>query len=66
MDVVNHFNEGRKKYKAGDFKSSINSFKECLNANSEDRLSKTYIERCQQLIKKNPKNWDGVWVMKSK
>ena len=30
MDVVNHFNEGRKKYKSGDFKNAINSFNECL------------------------------------
>tara|TARA_Y100000022_G_scaffold168041_1_gene153058 strand:+ start:772 stop:3075 length:2304 start_codon:yes stop_codon:yes gene_type:complete len=66
MDVVNHFNEGRKKYKIGDFESSINSFKECLKANSNDLLSKTYIERCEQLIKDKPKNWDGIWVMKSK
>jgi len=66
MDVVNHFNEGRKKYKIGDFSSSISSFQECLKANSNDLLSKTYIERCEQLVKEKPKNWDGVWVMKSK
>ena len=66
MDVVNHFNEGRKKYRLGDFKSSISSFQECLKANSNDLLSKTYIERCEQLIKEKPTNWDGVWVMKSK
>ena len=66
MDVVNHFNEGRKKYRLGDFTSSISSFQECLKANSDDLLSKTYIERCEQLIKEKPTNWDGVWVMKSK
>ena len=66
MDVVNHFNEGRKKYRLGDFTSSISSFQECLKANSDDLLSKTYIERCEQLILEKPTNWDGVWVMKSK
>ena len=66
MDVVNHFNEGRKKYKIGDFTSSISSFGECLKANSNDLLSKMYIERCEQLVKEKPTNWDGVWVMKSK
>ncbi len=66
MDVVNHFNEGRKKYKIGDFTSSISSFQECLRVNSNDLLSKTYIERCEQLIKEKPINWDGIWVMKSK
>ena len=66
MDVVNHFNEGRKKYISGDFDQAINSFKECLKINSEDKLSETYIDRCNQLISEKPKNWDGVWVMKSK
>ena len=66
MDVVNHFNEGRKKYISGDFEQAITSFKECLKINSEDKLSETYIDRCNQLISEKPKNWDGVWVMKSK
>ncbi|MDC2966133.1 GAF domain-containing protein [Alphaproteobacteria bacterium] len=66
MDVVNHFNEGRKKYISGDFEQAITSFKECLKINSEDKLSETYIDRCTQLISQRPKNWDGVWVMKSK
>ncbi len=66
MDVVNHFNEGRNKYKKGSFESSILSFKECLKANPKDNLSQTYIDRCTQLIKENPENWDGIWVMKSK
>ena len=66
MDVVNHFNEGRKKYISGDFDKAVTSFKECLKINSEDKLSETYINRCNQLISEKPKNWDGVWVMKSK
>ena len=66
MDVVNYFNEGRKKYKSGDFKNAIISFNECIKGNKNDNLSKTYIDRCNQLLKDNPKDWDGVWVMKSK
>ena len=66
MDVVNHFNEGRKKYKLGEFTSSIESFNECLKANSNDELSRTYIERCKQLIREKPEKWEGIWVMKSK
>ena len=58
MDVVNHFNEGRKKYKNGDFTNAIKSFKECLKANSSDKFQNTYIDRCQQLITSNPKNWE--------
>tara|TARA_B100000686_G_scaffold346678_1_gene433832 strand:- start:236 stop:2599 length:2364 start_codon:yes stop_codon:yes gene_type:complete len=66
MDTVNHFNEGRISFKAGSWDKGIRSFKECLRANPEDRLSKTYIERCEVMKKKNPKDWDGIWVMTSK
>ncbi len=66
MDTVNHFNEARSHYKTGNWEKAIKSFKECLKANSEDKLSKTYIERCDYLKKNTPKNWDGVWVMTSK
>ena len=65
MDVVNHFNEARKKYKEGEFKNAIISFQECLKANKNDVLSNTYIDRCNQLIEENPSDWKGVWVMKS-
>ena len=66
MDVVNYFNEGRKKYKFGDFKGSIKSFNQCLKGNKNDKLSETYIDRCNLLIRDNPKDWNGIWVMKSK
>ena len=66
MDTVNHFNEGRISFKAGSWDKSIRSFKECLKANPADKLSKTYIERCEIMKKENPKDWDGIWVMTSK
>ena len=66
MDTVNHFNEGRVSFKAGKWDKGIRSFKECLKANPADKLSKTYIERCEFMKKKNPRDWDGIWVMTSK
>ena len=66
MDTVNYFNEARDHYRDGNWDKATKSFKECLKANSEDKLSKTYIERCDSLKKRNPKDWDGVWVMTSK
>lgn len=66
MDTVNYFNEGRVSFKAGNWDKGIKAFKECLKANPEDNLSKTYIERCEIMKKENPKNWDGVWIMTSK
>ena len=66
MDVVNYFNEGRKNYRTGNFNKAISFFNKCLKANSDDKLSNNYIERCEYLIKNNPRNWDGIWIMKNK
>ena len=66
MDTVNHFNEGRDHYKNGSWDKATKSFKECLKANAEDKLSNTYLERVDYLKKSKPKDWDGIWVMTSK
>jgi adenylate cyclase len=66
MDVVNYFTEGRKQYHKGNWDKGVAAFKETLKANPNDKLSETYIDRCQQLKKSKPKDWDGIWVMTSK
>jgi len=66
MDNVNFFNEGRVSFKAGEWGKAIKSFKECLNCNPMDKLSETYINRCEIMKKKNPREWDGIWIMTSK
>ncbi|CAI8314138.1 MAG: GAF domain-containing protein [Oceanospirillales bacterium TMED33] len=66
MDTVNHFNEGRIAFKAGDWDKGIRSFNECLKANPNDKLSKIYIGRCDTMKQRNPKDWDGIWVMETK
>lgn len=66
MEVVNHFKEGRKHYRTGNWDKAIRSFEECLKAHSHDKLSKLYIERCELLKADTPSNWDGVWRLTSK
>jgi adenylate cyclase len=66
MEVVNHFKEGRKHYRAGNWDKAIRSFQECLKANDHDKLSKVYIERCETLKAQPPDAWDGVWRLTSK
>jgi len=66
MEVLNHFKDGLEKYRVGNWDPAIKAFKEALKLNEGDHVSKMYIERCQLLKKKNPKDWDGVWVMTSK
>jgi adenylate cyclase len=66
MDAVNHFRDGIDKYRRGDWPRAIDAFGETLKANPDDKLSQTYIERCQALEHDPPADWNGVWVMTSK
>lgn len=66
MEVVNNFKSAREHYNNGDWDKSIALFKECLKGNPDDKLSQTYIERCEMLKADPPPEWDGVFVMTSK
>jgi len=66
LEVVNYFNEGRKNYRSGNWDRAIKNFRQALKLNTQDHLSKTYIERCEVLKKDAPPDWDGVWKMTSK
>ena len=66
-EVVNHFRAGLKYYRAGEFERAIKQFQEALGQHPGDKLSQTYIGRCEYLKAHPPEGkWDGVWVMKSK
>lgn len=67
MEVVSYFKSGIKYYRDGKWDKAIEAFKEVLSLNPNDKLSNTYIERCNHM-KENPPDgeWDGVWVMTSK
>ena len=67
MDVVNYFGSGVNHYREAEWDKAIKDFKEALKANPDDKLSDTYIERCEHLKEHPPEGeWDGVWVMTSK
>ena len=53
-------------YKDGRWDDAIKQFNKAHKGNPEDKCSSMYIERCKILKKKAPKDWDGVWVAKSK
>lgn len=67
MDVVSHFNEGMRHYRAAKFSNAITQFEKALACHPKDKLSTTYIERCRHLIDHPPqRDWRGVWVMTEK
>jgi adenylate cyclase len=66
-EALNQFKGGLDLYRAAKWDQSIKAFKDVLALNPGDKLSETYIERCNILKKNPPKGeWDGVWVMTSK
>ena len=66
MDNVNYFNSGVSQYRTGNWSKAISQFDQALKATPSDKLSNIYIDRCHHLQTKNPKDWDGIWVMTSK
>jgi len=67
MDVVSYFNEGMRNYRAARFANAIAQFEKALACNPKDKLSTTYIQRCQHLVANPPgDDWNGVWVMTQK
>jgi len=66
MEATGHFQEGRKAYRAGDFAKATKAFAEALRLNPSDKLSSTYLGRCETLAADPPKDWRGVWTMTSK
>ena len=66
IDVLGHFNNGFKAYQEGKFNDAIKSFKNAEKGNPGDKCTKMYLDRCDQLKAKPPKNWEGVWVFTSK
>lgn len=60
------FEKGLKLYRKQDFKQAIKVFEENYKKHN-DKCSKIFINRCLELRnKKLPKNWNGVYVMKTK
>lgn len=66
-ELLVHYNQGLELYKQAKFAEAIPFFEKALKLVPEDGPSKMYIERCKEYIKNPPpKDWDGVYVMKTK
>ena len=63
---VKNFEEGLEFYFKKKWKAAIKSFQEALKT-KDDVASHLFIGRCKEFIKNPPpKDWDGIWEMKSK
>jgi len=66
IEVLEMFNNGMEYYNEAKWDDAIKYFKKSEKANPKDKASIMYIDRCKTLKKQNPKDWNGVWVSKSK
>jgi adenylate cyclase len=67
MEMLRKYYEGPELFRARDWKGARTAFKAGLKAVEDDGPCKTYIERCTEFIDTPPpKNWDGVYKLKTK
>ena len=66
IEVLEMFNNGIEYYNEGNWDKAIAQFKKAQKGNPDDKCSNMYVERCGILKKRDPKDWDGVWVATSK
>jgi len=65
--VLERFADGLAHYRRSEWDDAIGAFQAALELHPADGASATYIKRCLELKQAEPqKDWDGVWVMKSK
>jgi adenylate cyclase len=66
-NVIEHFEKGLEEYFKQQWDKASHEFKSVLKIRPEDGPSKAFIERCEYFKHHPPeKDWDGVWVMKTK
>lgn len=66
IESLEMFNNGIEYYNKGRWDDAIKQFKKAHTFNPDDKATNLYLDRCEILKKQDPKDWDGVWVAKSK
>ncbi len=67
LELKNKFESGLKLYKAFDFSNAILNFEKVLEIKNDDEPSQVFIKRCKNfLTTPPPKDWNGVYEMKTK
>lgn len=62
--MKNH--NGIEAYQKAQFDQAKKHFQEILEVSPEDHIAQLYTQRCQELIKNPPENWNGVCIIASK
>jgi len=65
-EFIKLFESALKEYRKGEWADAIKGFKKCLELKRGEKSCLLFIERCGEFKKKAPKNWKGVYEMKTK
>jgi adenylate cyclase len=67
QEAFEKFEKGLDAYKRMQWKEAITLFQETLQVKADDKPAELYIERCEKYAQTPPpKDWDGVFIMKTK
>ncbi|MCU0845497.1 MAG: CHASE2 domain-containing protein [Spirochaetes bacterium] len=67
LEMLIKYYEGLELFRARDWKAARTAFRAGLKIVEDDGPCKTYVERCSEFIETPPpKNWDGVYKLKTK
>jgi adenylate cyclase len=65
-EAVNYFRSCLAHYRKGAWDKAIDASRRAVSLNPEDKLPRTYLERCEYLRERPQDNdWSGAWVMKT-
>ena len=65
--LLDIYNEGLDLYKQKKWDAAIKKFQQALDLDKNDGPSKLYLARCKHFKKSPPpKDWDGVFTMRTK
>jgi adenylate cyclase len=62
-EIFAGFDAGRELFYAGDFSAALTTFESWLD---RDPAAAHYAEKCRELLRYPPENWQGVWQAVSK
>ncbi|URA10280.1 adenylate/guanylate cyclase domain-containing protein [Thermospira aquatica] len=66
IEYFTRFEEGLRRYLAGDFTGGLAVFQECVKQDPQDYLAYMYIERCEYYHANPPSVWDGAETLLEK
>lgn len=67
LDCVGEYHKALEMFRQQNFKEAIEQFQKSINIDPNEYTSKVYIKRCHHYIEDPPaKDWDGVFLMKTK